>query len=123
MALTALWAISSVDVRNKAITLAQLLLCAALLFPNLIQEYGTADYAIPVMIVKILPVGLTGLTLAGMLENKLFYRFQVTNDPNDLIKLKAVQDALTAKSQNVNSGLIFDRLAYTLAKGGKTWHR
>jgi len=43
-------------------------LCAALLFPNLIQEYGTADYAIPVMIVKILPVGLTGLTLAGMLS-------------------------------------------------------
>ena len=63
------------------------------------------------------------LTLAGMLENKLFYRFRETNDPKDLIKLKAVQDALTAKSQNVNSGLIFDRLAYTLAKGGKTWHR
>ena len=43
-------------------------LAAALLFPTLIQDYGTADYAIPVMIVKILPAGLTGLTLAGVLS-------------------------------------------------------
>ena len=41
---------------------------AALLFPTLIEDYGTADYAIPVMIVKILPAGLTGLTLAGVLS-------------------------------------------------------
>jgi len=43
-------------------------LAAALLFPTLIEDYGTADYAIPVMIVRILPVGLTGLTLAGVLS-------------------------------------------------------
>lgn len=43
-------------------------LAAALLLPNLIEEYGTADYAIPVMIVKFLPVGLAGLTLAGMMS-------------------------------------------------------
>ncbi len=43
-------------------------LAAALLFPTLIQDYGTADYAIPVMIVKILPAGLTGLTLAGVIS-------------------------------------------------------
>ena len=43
-------------------------LAAALLFPSLIQDYGTADYAIPVMIVKILPAGLMGLTLAGVLS-------------------------------------------------------
>lgn len=43
-------------------------LAAALLFPTLIEEYGTADYAIPVMIVKNLPAGLTGLTLAGVLS-------------------------------------------------------
>jgi len=43
-------------------------LACALIFPNLISEYGTADYAIPVMIVKILPIGLTGLTLAGVLS-------------------------------------------------------
>ncbi len=43
-------------------------LAAAILLPTLIQDYGTADYAIPVMIVKFLPVGLVGLTLAGMLS-------------------------------------------------------
>ena len=43
-------------------------LAAALLFPNLIQDYGSADYAIPVMVATILPVGLTGLTFAGLLS-------------------------------------------------------
>ena len=43
-------------------------LSAALMFPNLIQDYGTADYAIPVMVASILPAGLTGLTFAGLLS-------------------------------------------------------
>lgn len=43
-------------------------LAAALLFPTLVEDYGTADYAIPVMIVKLLPAGLAGLTLAGLLS-------------------------------------------------------
>lgn len=43
-------------------------LSAALLFPNLIAEYGTADYAIPVMVASILPAGITGLTFAGLLS-------------------------------------------------------
>ena len=43
-------------------------LSAALLFPNLVQDYGTADYAIPVMVASILPAGLTGLTFAGLLS-------------------------------------------------------
>jgi len=43
-------------------------LAAAQLFPNLIADYGTADYAIPVMVATILPSGLTGLTFAGLLS-------------------------------------------------------
>lgn len=43
-------------------------LSAAILFPNLIQDYGSADYAIPVMVASILPAGLTGLTFAGLLS-------------------------------------------------------
>ena len=43
-------------------------LAAAILFPTLIQDYGTADYAIPVMVASILPSGLTGLTFAGLLS-------------------------------------------------------
>lgn len=63
------------------------------------------------------------LPLAEILENKLFQKFRKTQDENDLIKIKAVQDALAAKKKNINGGLIFDRLAYTLAKGGNIWHR
>ncbi len=63
------------------------------------------------------------LVLAEILETKLFQKFRETKDTDYLLKLKAVQDSLAAKQKNVNSGLIFDRLAYTLAKGGKTWHR
>ena len=61
--------------------------------------------------------------LAEILELKLFQKFRETQDTDYLLKLKAVQDSLAAKQKNVNSGLIFDRLAYTLAKGGQTWHR
>lgn len=43
-------------------------LSAAIMFPNLIQNYGTADYAVPVMIVNILPLGITGLAIAGVLS-------------------------------------------------------
>lgn len=43
-------------------------LSAAILFPNLVAEYGTADYAIPVLVATILPAGLTGLTFAGLLS-------------------------------------------------------
>lgn len=43
-------------------------LSAAILFPNLIADYGTADYAIPVLVASILPAGLTGLTFAGLLS-------------------------------------------------------
>ncbi|MFI3313372.1 MAG: sodium:solute symporter family protein, partial [Eubacteriales bacterium] len=43
-------------------------LSAAIIFPNLVEEYGSADYAIPVLVASILPVGLTGLTFAGLLS-------------------------------------------------------
>ncbi|WP_409969233.1 sodium:solute symporter family protein [Bengtsoniella intestinalis] len=43
-------------------------LSAAILFPNLVNDYGSADYAIPVMVASILPIGLTGLTFAGLLS-------------------------------------------------------
>ena len=63
------------------------------------------------------------LLLLEILEIKLFQMFRETKNTDYLLKLKAVQDAMAKKQKNVNSGLIFDRLAYTLAKGGKTWHR
>ena len=35
-------------------------LAAAIIFPNLVEQYGSADYAIPVMVASTLPAGLTG---------------------------------------------------------------
>ena len=62
-------------------------LSAALLLPNLIADYGTADYAIPVMIVKILPTGITGLAMAGVLS--------VMMSSADTYLLVATQSTLT----------------------------
>jgi SSS family solute:Na+ symporter len=42
-------------------------LCAVLLLPNLKEEYGTFDAAIPALAVRVLPTGLVGLAIAGLL--------------------------------------------------------
>jgi SSS family solute:Na+ symporter len=42
-------------------------LSAYVLLPNLVETYGTTDAAIPVLIVSCLPVGLSGITVAGLL--------------------------------------------------------
>lgn len=62
-------------------------LCAAILFPNLIEEYGTADYAVPVMIIKILPPGITGIAIAGVIS--------VMMSSADTYLLCAVQSTIT----------------------------
>ena len=43
-------------------------LCAFVLYPNIVEEFGTADATIPAMVIRLLPSGLTGLTLAGLLS-------------------------------------------------------
>ena len=58
-----------------------------------------------------------------ILENKLFQKFREKQGEKELIRIKAVQDAITAKKKNINTGLICDSLAYTLAKGGNKWQR
>lgn len=62
-------------------------LCAAILFPTLIEDFGTADYAIPVLIIKILPAGLTGLAIAGVIS--------VMMSSADTYLLVAVQSTIT----------------------------
>lgn len=62
-------------------------LCAAILFPTLIEDYGTADYAVPVMIIQILPTGLTGLAIAGVVS--------VMMSSADTYLLCAVQSSIT----------------------------
>ena len=43
-------------------------LAAQQLLPNVVDEFGTADAVIPALAIKILPPGLTGLALAGILS-------------------------------------------------------
>jgi len=43
-------------------------LSAYILLPNVITEYGSADIAIPALVIKILPKGIAGLSLAAVLS-------------------------------------------------------
>jgi SSS family solute:Na+ symporter len=43
-------------------------LCAVVLIPNLMDLYGTYDAAVPALVLKTLPVGLIGITIAGLLS-------------------------------------------------------
>ncbi len=58
-----------------------------------------------------------------ILEGRLFEIFRRNKGERELIRIKAVQDAIKAKKKNLNTGLICDSLAYTLAKGGNKWQR
>lgn len=58
-----------------------------------------------------------------ILEGRLFDAFRKSRGEKELIRIKAVQDAIKAKKKNLNTGLICDSLAYTLAKGGNKWQR
>lgn len=42
-------------------------LSAYVLMPDVVAKYGSADAAIPALAIEILPVGITGLTIAGLL--------------------------------------------------------
>lgn len=54
-----------------AVTIALLFLmglAAQQILPNVVEEFGTADAVIPALAIKILPPGLTGLALSGILS-------------------------------------------------------
>lgn len=82
-------------------------LCAAILFPTLIQDYGTADYAIPVMIIKILPPGITGIAIAGVVS--------VMMSSADTYLLVAVQGCITDVYKEFNQELS-DKKALMLSR-------
>ena len=70
------------------------------LVPNIIQNYGSADAVIPVMIVKYLPVGLVGLSLAGLMAVMMSTAavallISGTTIANDLIKAARPQTSKT----------------------------
>ena len=61
--------------------------------------------------------------LLDILEGKLFNAFRKDGGTRALLMLKAVQDASDDKKKNINSGLVAESLAYSLAKGGNKWQR
>jgi len=70
------------------------------LLPNIVQNYGSTDAVIPVMIVKYLPVGLVGLCLAGLMAvmmstASVALLISGTTIANDLIKAARPQTSET----------------------------
>jgi len=70
------------------------------LIPNIVQNYGSTDAVIPVMIVKYLPVGLVGLCLAGLMAvmmstASVALLISGTTVANDLIKAARPQTSET----------------------------
>jgi len=70
------------------------------LVPNIVQNYGSTDAVIPVMIVKYLPVGLVGLCLAGLMAvmmstASVALLISGTTVANDLIKAARPQTSET----------------------------
>ena len=62
--------------------------------------------------------GILSLLYKGFAEK---FRHNPTNI--NLQRIKAIQDAADGKTKRFNEGLINERLAYTLAKGGIKWQR
>ncbi|MFA5400325.1 MAG: sodium:solute symporter family protein [Dehalococcoidia bacterium] len=70
------------------------------LVPNIVQNYGSTDAVIPVMIVKYLPMGLVGLCLAGLMAvmmstASVALLISGTTVANDLIKAARPQTSET----------------------------
>lgn len=61
--------------------------------------------------------------LLGLLYRGFAEKFRLSPTKLNLQRIKAVQDAADGKTKRFNEGLINERLAYTLAKGGTKWQR
>ena len=57
-----------------------------------------------------------------LLEDKIYALFMQQPEEN-LLRLKAISDAKTAKKSNGNKTLIQQKLAYELVKGGIKWQK
>ena len=61
--------------------------------------------------------------LLGLLYRGFAEKFRQNPTGINLQRIKAVKDAADGKTKRFNEGLINERLAYTLAKGGIKWQR
>ncbi len=73
-------------------------LCAVVLLPDIIEKYGTADAAVPAMVIHYLPVGITGITIAALMAVLMS-----TADTYLLISVQTiVSDIIKPLSKNLN---------------------
>lgn len=95
-----------------AVTIALLFfmgLAAQQILPNVVEDFGTADAVVPALAIKILPPGLTGLALSGILS--------VMMSTADSYLLVSVQSVVSDLGKTIDPGMtqkremLFSRIA------------
>ena len=86
-------------------------LAAQQILPNVVEEFGTADAVIPALAIKILPPGLTGLALSGILSVMMstadsYLLSSATNRTNDIYVKYIRKDATDKQKMLVLRGTI-----------------
>ena len=86
-------------------------LAAQQILPNVVEEFGTADAVIPALAIKILPPGLTGLALSGILSVMMstadsYLLSSATNLTNDIYVKYIRKDATDKQKMLVLRGTI-----------------
>ena len=98
-----------------AVTIALLFLmglAAQQILPDVVAEYGTADAVIPALAIKILPAGVTGLALSGILSVMMS-----TADSYLLVSVQTIVDDLgktAAPRMSQKTELLLSRIASAL---------
>jgi len=98
-----------------AVTIALLFLMglsAQQILPDVVAEYGTADAVIPALAIKILPAGVTGLALSGILSVMMS-----TADSYLLVSVQTIVDDLgktAAPHMSQKTELLLSRIASAL---------
>lgn len=91
-------------------------LAAQQILPNVVADYGTADAVIPALAIKVLPAGLTGLALSGILSVMMS-----TADSYLLVSVQTVVDDFgkTFKpNMTEKQELLFSRIASVILAMG-----
>ena len=87
-------------------------LAAQQILPDVVAEYGTADAVIPALAIKILPAGVTGLALSGILSVMMS-----TADSYLLVSVQTIVDDLgktVAPQMSQKTELLISRIASAL---------
>jgi SSS family solute:Na+ symporter len=90
-------------------------LCAVVIIPDLFEVYGTYDAAVPALVLKTLPVGLVGITIAGLLSvlmssSDSYLLISTQTITNDIIR--TLKEDITDKQIILLSRIIIPMLGF-----------